>query len=138
MNDIVINKIQSMQRCVTRAREELRAAGDNFARDYTRQDATVLNITRACEQAIDLANHVIKSQKMGVPVSTADSFALLARQSVISSDLEQKLVGMTGFRNIAVHQYQELNLDIVVKVVQEGLDDLVMFGDLILKAMNDD
>jgi RecB family exonuclease len=63
MNDIIINKVQSIQRCIERAREEYSLAGDNFSNDYSRQDAAILNITRSCEQAIDLANHVIKRHK---------------------------------------------------------------------------
>ena len=52
MNDVVVNKVQSIQRRVLRAREEYRAAGGRFLEDYTHQDAAILNITRACEQAI--------------------------------------------------------------------------------------
>jgi hypothetical protein len=63
MNDIAINKIQSIQRCTLRAREEYRYDPGGFDTNYTRQDAAVLNILRACEQAIDLANHIIKSYK---------------------------------------------------------------------------
>ena len=55
MKDIVINKIQNIQRCVRRAREEYQADRDGFAANYTRQDAALLNVLRACETAIDLA-----------------------------------------------------------------------------------
>ena len=78
MNDVVINKIQSIQRCIKRAKEEYRNAGKDFENDFTRQDAAVLNLTRACEQSIDLANHVIKQKKLGIPTDSADSFELLA------------------------------------------------------------
>ncbi len=70
MNDVVVNKVQSIQRCVLRAREEHRDAGGQFLGDYTRQDAAILNITRACEQAIDLANHLIRSEKLGIPTDS--------------------------------------------------------------------
>ncbi len=38
VNDIVINKISSIQRCIKRAREEFNGAGD-FKNDLTAQDA---------------------------------------------------------------------------------------------------
>jgi uncharacterized protein YutE (UPF0331/DUF86 family) len=69
MNDVVINKIQNIQRSVRRAREEYQANRDGFASDYTRQDAALLNLLRACEAAIDLANHVIRVRKLGIPVA---------------------------------------------------------------------
>lgn len=57
MNDVLINKIQSIQRCVAQARAEYRSDLVGFDTDFTRQDAAVLKILRACEQAIKLANH---------------------------------------------------------------------------------
>lgn len=127
MNDVLINKIQSIQRCVARAKEEYKEAGKGFAQNYSRQDAAILNITRGCEQAIDLANHLIKIKKLGIPTSSAESFALLARQAIISTELAEKLRRMVGFRNIAVHQYQTLQIVIVEAVITLGLDDLIEF-----------
>lgn len=125
MNDTVINKVQSIERRIRRAREEYRLAGDNFRTDFSRQDAAVLNVTRACEQAIDLANHTIRTVKLGVPTESAESFFLLARAGVIPLGLAEKLKGMVGFRNVAVHEYQKLDLDIVEKILGTGLDDLL-------------
>ncbi len=38
---------------------------------------------------------------------------------------------MIGFRNIAIHQYQNIDLDIVVEVIRNGLDDLLDFAETI-------
>jgi uncharacterized protein YutE (UPF0331/DUF86 family) len=132
VKDIVVNKVQSIQRCIKRARDELELAGTGFREDYTRQDAAILNITRACEQALDLANHIIRTHKMGIPTSSRESFDLLERQGVIPNDLAAKLRKMIGFRNTAVHQYQQLNIDIVIEIIRSGLDDLIAFTDAII------
>ncbi len=132
MNDIVINKIQGIQRCVERAREEYQGNPAGFDTDYTKQDAAILNVLRACEQAIDLANHVIKSHKMGIPASSAESFELLQKKFVIDQRLSEKLKNMVHFRNTIIHDYQRINLDIVKSVIMSGLDDLILFGDRIM------
>ena len=132
MNDIVINKIQSIQFCVERAREEYQKNPDGFETDYTRQDAAILNVIRACEQAIDLANHVIKKHKMGIPASSAESFELLQKKNVIDQRLTKKLKNMVHFRNTVIHDYQRTNLDIVKSVIDSGLNDLVLFGDCVM------
>jgi len=134
MNDIVINKVQSIQRCVQRAREEYNADPAGFATNYTRQDAAILNVLRACEQAIDLANHVIKIRKMGIPASSSQSFELLQQKFVIDTILAESLIKMIHFRNTVIHQYQRMDLQIVQRVVTAGLDDLIRFGDCILKS----
>lgn len=135
MNDIVINKIQSMQRCVARAREEYEFAGGDLASNITHQDAAVLNITRACELAIDLANHLTKVRRLGIPTDSRESFELLAKAGFISPDLSGCLQSMVGFRNVAVHDYRELDADIVKWVVERGLDDLLTFADEVRKAL---
>ena len=38
---------------------------------------------------------------------------------------------MVGFRNLAVHQYRELDLDIVESVIRKNLDDLLEFAQTI-------
>jgi len=129
MNDIVINKIQSIQRCIERARQEYQSDPEGFAVNYTLQDAAVLNLLRACEQAIDLANHLIQTCKMGIPTSSAESFDLLLAKNVIDLALSEKLKQMVHFRNIVVHRYQQMNIEIVISVIASGMDDLIQFGD---------
>ncbi len=138
MNDIVINKVQSIQRCIERVREDYLLAGDKFRENYSIQDAVILNIMRACEQAIDLANHIIKSHKMGIPTSSSECFELLAKKNVITETLSKQLIKMVGFRNIAVHQYQELNINIVEIVINSGIDDLVNFTDSMINFIKTD
>jgi uncharacterized protein YutE (UPF0331/DUF86 family) len=136
MNNLVINKIQSIQRCVERARQEYQEDSDGFDTDYTTQDAAVLNVLRACEQAIDLANHLIQTHKMGIPTSSTESFDLLQQKSVIDMALAKKLKQMVHFRNTVVHQYQYVDIEIVKSVIISGLDDLIQFGDRVLEFIN--
>jgi uncharacterized protein YutE (UPF0331/DUF86 family) len=135
MNDIVINKIQSMQRCVIRAREEYGNDPEGFKTNYTKQDAAILNILRACEQSIDLANYVIKKHKLGIPTASAESFKLLQQKFIIEVNLAEKLKKMVHFRNTVIHQYQQTDASIVEAVIISGLDDLIQFGDRILKFL---
>jgi len=134
-DDVIINKIQIIQRCIMRVREEYQLAGTTFAHNFSHQDAALLNLTRACEQAIDLANYLIKIHQFGIPSSSRDSFTLLANQSVISSELCQKMQNMVSFRNIAIHEYQQLNLEIVIAIIETGLDDLLAFNQAVIKIM---
>ena len=40
---------------------------------------------------------------------------------------------MIGFRNIAVHDYQTLQLPIIIAIIEKHLDDFLIFTRLILK-----
>ncbi len=128
MNDVVINKIQPIQRCIARARDEFEKSGDEFDTDYTRQDAAILNLLRACEQIIDLANHIIRTYKMGIPASSAESFLLLAAQSVIDREMALRLGRMVQFGNIVIHEYRKTHIGIVKSVIQKECRDLLDFA----------
>lgn len=128
---LALGKVAAMERSVARAREEFAAAGSNFATDFTRQDAAVLNILRACEAAIDAANILIRERSLGIPQSSRDSFKLLADAQLIPASLSARLQRMIGFRNIAVHQYRVLELAIIEAVLQRDLDDLLTFAQTI-------
>jgi uncharacterized protein YutE (UPF0331/DUF86 family) len=134
MNDVVINKVQTLQRCVLRAREEVAAAGGDFASDATRQDASVMNVVRACEATIDLANHLIRRRRLGVPNSSGEAFRLLAQAGVLDPVLAERMLQMTGYRNVAVHAYQKLDLQITLWVISSGLDDLLRAADQLRRA----
>jgi len=125
-DDIVWNKAAIIERCIQRMHEEYRADPD--LEDYTHLDALTLNIERACQAAIDLAMHVVAKHRLGVPQSSGDTFYLLEREGYISSKLRQSLVAMTGFRNIAIHQYQVLDSSVLQYIVDKGYQDLIAFG----------
>jgi uncharacterized protein YutE (UPF0331/DUF86 family) len=129
---VLLNKAASVERCVARAREEY-AASTDFANDFTRQDAAVLNIQRACEACLDMGQHLIRRDRLGLPQSARDVFTLLAQAGWIDTSLQDAMQRMVGFRNIAVHDYQKLLLPILLSVVTTHLDDFLRFTAAILK-----
>ena len=124
-DDVLINKAATIERCVARAREEYAANPAGFATDFTRQDAAILNIQRACEAALDMGQHLIRREKLGVPQSARDVFGLLAQGGWIDAPLAEGLKRMVGFRNIAVHDYQALQLAITVRIIEQHLDEFL-------------
>lgn len=136
MSEVLAQKVTSLQMCVARAREARAEAGANFRTSYNLQDAAVLNIIRACDTAIDLANMLIRRRRLGIPGESRESFAILSREKAIPVDLGERLQKMVGFRNIAVHQYRDLDMNIVEKVITHSLDDLLEFARTIRAQMD--
>ena len=131
-DDVVVNKAATIERCVARAREEFERAPSTFATDFTRQDAAVLNVQRACEAALDMGQHLVRREHLGVPQSARDVFELLAQGQWIDAQLATSLKRMVAFRNIAVHDYQSLLLPILVNVITEHLDEFLQFTQCVL------
>ena len=136
-DDVLLNKAAAIERCVKRAREEYTLAGDSFEEDYSRQDAAILNIQRACEAAIDAGQYLVRRERVGIPQSSADVFALLAKADLIPLDLAKRLEKMVGFRNISVHEYQKISIPIVEAIIKENLSDFLDYSSLLLKLQTE-
>lgn len=132
-DDVLINKSATVERCVARAREEYAHDPTNFATDFTRQDAATLNVQRACEAVLDMGQHIVRREGLGVPQSARDVFELMARAGWIDPPLAEALKRMVAFRNIAVHDYQSLILPILVNVITGHLDEFLAFTHTVLK-----
>lgn len=55
------------------------------------------------------------------------------RQKIIETDLATTLMNMVGFRNIAVHDYLVLDLDILEKILEKHINDFKDFTKIILQ-----
>lgn len=126
VEDIFYNKIEIIERCLKRVREVYNQDPDNL-KDYTKQDSMVLNIQRAVEATIDIAMYIVSAKKLGIPKNSRDAFEVLAHNEIINHDVLEKLKNMIGFRNIAVHNYQKLNLEILQKIIENNLEDFNEF-----------
>lgn len=132
-DDVLVNKAATIERCVARARDEYAKAPATFASDFTRQDAAILNIQRACEAALDMGQHLVRREHLGVPQSARDVFTLLAQAGWIDASLAEAMRRMVGFRNIAVHDYQALQLPITVSVIRDHLTEFEAFSQTLLQ-----
>lgn len=132
MNDIILNKITTIERCVKRIHEVYDGNPENLS-DFTKQDSIILNIQRACEASIDLAMHIVSEKKLGVPKASREAFQLLQEAGLIDAALAKTLMNMVGFRNIAVHDYQALKLDILIAILEKHIDDFKKYTEVILK-----
>ena len=134
VDDVALNKAAIIERSVGRVRQEHAGDDRNLTDDLTRQDSIILNLQRACEASVDLAMHLVRVHRLGVPQESRDAFELLVAGGRLDRDLAEKLKRMVGFRNIAVHDYQALNLAIVSAIVAHNVDDLLAFARVGLAA----
>ncbi len=104
MNDVLINKKISIERCVGQIQKYYALESDlPFDKDHLRQDAIAMNLQRAVELCIDSANHLVRRKKLGLPQESRESFDLLNEAGLIEQERTNRLKAMVDFRNILVH-----------------------------------
>jgi uncharacterized protein YutE (UPF0331/DUF86 family) len=119
-----MNKAAIIERAIRRWREEY--ASDPEFRSFTHIDALTLNIERACQAAIDLSMHLVARERLGMPQNSADAFRMLARAGQLKSSTAQAMIAMTGFGNIAIHAYQEMDMGVLRHIAEEGHRSLIL------------
>ena len=133
-DDVVLNKAASIEHCLQRVLEEYAGDKQNLVANQTKQDAIVLTLQRACETSIDLAMYVSSQRRLGIPQDSRDAFTLLQTAGILPAELATRMQRMVGFRNVAVHEYTRLNLDVVQAIITKQLDDFRTFSSTIVKA----
>ncbi len=130
--DVLIEKTNSVQNCLKRIHDTVKE-NVNRLENIDVQDIVTLNLQRAVQLIIDMASYVVSCECLGTPQSIKDVIQILERNYYIQRDVSAKMQKMVGFRNIAVHDYQAIDPNILKKIVSLHLKDLEEFYDELLR-----
>jgi uncharacterized protein YutE (UPF0331/DUF86 family) len=125
---VIEQKLETLRYCVSRVADLCPENADALARDPDTQDIIALNLSRAVQQCVDIGAHLITSLALPPPGTMGETFDRLAEGKVIDGALADRLKKAVGFRNIAVHNYERINWDIVHSVCSRHLDDFRTFA----------
>ena len=121
--EVVLNKLENLRRCVARVETKAAASLNDLIDDVDVQDIIVLNLERAVQVCVDIGLHLVSDIEVPVPDCMSETFRTLAKVEIIRPDLAEHLSKAVGFRNTAVHAYQDINWAIVYRIVHDRLDD---------------
>lgn len=131
--DIILAKVSTVRKCLATIRR-LKAPDAPQLEAWIVQDLVVLNLQRAAQACLDLANHLITANSWELPRSARHAVRIVEEAGVIPREQAAIMAGVMGFRNIAVHAYAALDPAIVEAIVAKHLPDLELFVDSILAA----
>ena len=135
--DVINRKLESLRRCIARITSKMPITPEALRSNYDLQDVIALNLERAVQVCVDIAAHVISETEVPPPSTMAESFARLAELQVLPPQLADSLQKAVAFRNILVHNYTDINWDIVADIVTHRLTDFVQFAQAIDRLNND-
>lgn len=131
---VILNKYSIIERCIKRI-NEIYDNNPATLQNYDKQDAILLNLQRACQATIDIGMYIISVRNLGIPQSKKGTFTVLEENKIISSGMAKKMRGMLRFRNIAIHENQELDLNVVQNIIENNLQDMLEFARTIINVM---
>jgi uncharacterized protein YutE (UPF0331/DUF86 family) len=99
-----------------------------FVSDYRLYGLAERYLHLSIECLLDICNMLVSGLGLRKPERYQEAVDILAEAGVLSQGLMHRLVGVAGFRNILVHDYLDIDRDVVYHYLQEGLSDLEAFA----------
>ena len=90
----------------------------------------------AAQRVFDIGNHVIAAGFGERPTDYASVTVALCRLGVIPPELEARLRGLAGFRNLLVHDYARVDPKRVREVLEKRASDLAEFANAVESWMD--
>lgn len=129
--EVVEQKLESLRRCLRRIETKCPAEASMLAADIDLQDIISLNLGRAVQISVDIGAHLIAGTEMPPPDTMGQTFDLLAQGGILNKELASRLKKAVGFRNIAVHNYESINWNIVHSIARNHLVDFSEFAGVV-------
>jgi len=126
--EVIEQKLESLRRCLQRVADKCPPDPETLGREPDLQDIVALNLTRAVQLCVDIGAHLIAGMEVPPPDTMGQTFDVLARADVIPENLAMQLKKAVGFRNIAVHNYEEIDWTIVHTIARHNLGDFAEFA----------
>ncbi|MEE9303840.1 MAG: DUF86 domain-containing protein [Thiotrichaceae bacterium] len=126
--DVITEKLESLRRCIKRIEDK---RPENLAllnSNIDLQDIIVLNLTRAIQTCVDIGAHIIAGSEENPPATMGETFDTLAAMGIIDSETSTRMRKAVGFRNIAVHGYDEIDFAIVYSIITKQMIDFQQFA----------
>lgn len=135
--DAILSKISIINNCLATIKKVTNGKKESLD-DIITQDVFVFNLQRAVQSCIDIASIIISTKGFKLPSKYKQSFDILSENKIIDSSLADKMKKMIGFRNIAVHDYKQLDINILKSILSNNLIDFEEFKSVIFKYINTD
>ena len=133
--DVMLNKLESLRRCVKRIQDKTPPSSDALKENIDLQDIIVLNLERAVQICVDIGMHRISELETPVPDTMSETFKNLNRAGILDDAITERMVKAVGFRNTAVHAYQEMDWEIVYRIITEHLNDFRDFAGQMMRSV---
>ena len=129
----VVHKFQQVDEYLKILAKISKTPKETFLKDKILIGGAKYYLQVSIECCLDVANHIIASEKLRAPRDYSDSFLVIQEEGLIASELGDKLRQMAKFRNRLVHLYGEIDNTNVYEYIKGDLKDIEEFKSIIIK-----
>jgi uncharacterized protein YutE (UPF0331/DUF86 family) len=126
--DVIYYKLEILKRYVDRIKSKTPGSSKALSEEPDRQDIILMNLQRSVKMCVDIAAYILTHSNIPPPMSMTDAFYQLNMLEIISKETSEKMQRSVGFRNIAIHEYDDINWDIVYSILCHHVNDFKAFA----------
>jgi uncharacterized protein YutE (UPF0331/DUF86 family) len=134
--EIIGEKLEALRFCVQRLRTKCPEEAEALQHDADIQDIVAMNLARAVQLCVDIATHIVADSSAPAPNTMAESFGVLRQLGYLSEEITNNMKKAVGFRNIAVHAYDNIDWHVVHEICSHRLTDFEQFAAAIQLVMD--
>ncbi|EKD57772.1 MAG: hypothetical protein ACD_57C00150G0004 [uncultured bacterium] len=109
---------------------------EELTKDEVLNSSAEHNLQVAIQACLDIANHIVASLGFSREFDkNSEVFYELAQEDILPGDFADKMISMTGYRNVLVHGYLNVKKGITYDNIQNRLPDLAQFAQYIEKFL---
>ncbi|WP_321429722.1 DUF86 domain-containing protein [uncultured Methanolobus sp.] len=131
----ILRKLNFMQKCVDYLKS-VDAGSKELEANYELRSAVERNFQLAIESSIDIGEMIISREGFERPDFYRNVFLILGKNNVIPSDFAEEFSKAAGFRNVLVHIYEDINIEILYTFLTERLEGFDEFAGYIAEYLN--
>jgi uncharacterized protein YutE (UPF0331/DUF86 family) len=125
-NGVIQRKLSLLNTQVMKLEDSLRDVSlSEFETSWILRSMAERAVQVAAEILIDIAERILALEKSGPAATAAEAMEALVRLGVLKS--AQPYINITRFRNLIVHQYEEIDPVVLFDLSKNRLDDFRKF-----------
>ncbi len=124
-NGVILAKLGVIEEYLIRLNDYLPVSYDDFKRDWGMQKITERALQVMIEGIIDIAERIIARRNLLPPKTSAEAIITLQKIGVIKN--QEPYIHMVRFRNIIVHDYAAVDIEILHSTLTRNLGDIKSF-----------
>ncbi|MDO8512367.1 MAG: DUF86 domain-containing protein [bacterium] len=133
--EIVVNKLSSLEETLEKLKKYQALSKNEYFADERNELSVERLFQTGLETVVDIARYLIIENKLQKPGEKNSEFEILANSGILSEELAVKLTKAKSFRNVLVHDYLDVDPEIVYENLQNNLGDLEQFVQIISKVV---
>ncbi|MEL6261761.1 MAG: DUF86 domain-containing protein [Cyanobacteria bacterium J06626_6] len=119
--NVILRKLSNIKKYLAQLQTKANLSRADYAEDFEQQLVVERLLHLLVESAADINSHIAVNSDQTPPDTYRDSFLLLGKMGVLSSDLAQQLAPVAGLRNRLVDDYDDIDNAIVYKSIAFAL-----------------